>query len=100
MAELIALRLPDELGRELLRVSRMEGTDRSALVRELIGFGLAQKRLDRAVERYQTGKASAGKAAQEAGVSLWRWLELMEERGVEAQYSRRELQADLEAARR
>ncbi|MFH1199942.1 MAG: UPF0175 family protein [Candidatus Micrarchaeota archaeon] len=100
MAELIALRLSDELGRELVRLSRMEGTDRSALLRELIGLGLAEKRIDRAVGRYRQGRVSGGKAAEEAGVSLWRWLEILEERGVETQYSRRELQADLEAAKR
>ncbi len=100
MGELIAFRLSDDVGRELRRLSREAGSDRSALLRELIGLGLQEKRVETALQRYRQGRVSAGKASEEAGVSLWRWLEIMEERGVETQYGRRDLESDVDAAKK
>ncbi|MFH1106641.1 MAG: UPF0175 family protein [Candidatus Micrarchaeota archaeon] len=100
MGELIAFRLSDDVGKELRRLSREEGSDRSALLRELIDLGLQEKRVEKAVGRYRNARVSAGRAAQEAGVSLWRWLEILEERGVESHYGRRDLEADVVAAKR
>lgn len=94
---LIALRLPKRITSSLAELAEEEGKDRSALLRELIALGIAEKSVEKAVRFYSTGRVSAWKAASIAGVSLWEMIEILRRRGVEAQYGLKELEEDLEA---
>ncbi|HET7323923.1 MAG TPA: UPF0175 family protein, partial [Halococcus sp.] len=61
--------------------------------------GLRDWRAETAVGRYRDGELSLGRAAEFAGVSLWRFLDLLDERGVETNYTESDLASDLAAAR-
>jgi predicted HTH domain antitoxin len=91
------LRLPRETIKKLRELADKEGKDRSALIRELLEHGVKEKSLDQAVELYRIGQATAWKAAQLAGVSLWNFYKTLSEKGVLIQYSEHDLEEDLKA---
>ena len=79
---LVNLRLDREVLDELDRASADAGLDRSELVRRLLIDGLRQSRVQRALETYREGRASAEAAAESAGISLYEMLERIGEAGV------------------
>jgi predicted HTH domain antitoxin len=97
MGELISVRLPAETHEMLEKLAKEEAKDKSELVRELLALGIKEKRLERAIELYKKGKVTLWKAARIADVSLWRMIEIMREKKVEAQYGVKELEEDLKA---
>lgn len=97
LPETISLRLPSETLRKLGKIADKEGKDRSSLIRELLERGIEEKNLDNAIELYQKGRVTGWKAAQLAGVSLWNFYKVLEERGVLIQYSEHDLEEDLKA---
>ncbi|MEW6070000.1 MAG: UPF0175 family protein [Candidatus Thermoplasmatota archaeon] len=97
MAELISLRLSNELKRAVENLSKEEAKERSELIRELLIAGIKEKKLEKAIALYKNGKATLWKASRVAGISLWKMTEVLRERKVEAQYGVRELKEDLKA---
>jgi predicted HTH domain antitoxin len=97
MSETITLRLPPQTAKKLREIAKKEGKDRSTLIRELLENGVKEKSVEQAVELYRTGQATAWKAAQLAGVSLWAFYKILEENGVIIQYSEHDLEQDLKA---
>lgn len=95
----ISLRLSEDTLRKLDELSTREGKDRSTLIRELLEKGIKEKNLDNAVELYRRGEATGWRTAQSAGVSLWNFLRVLDERGVLLQYGERDLERDLSALR-
>jgi predicted HTH domain antitoxin len=96
-SETITLRLPPQTAKKLQEIAKKEGKDRSTLIRELLENGVKQKSIDQAVELYRTGQITAWKAAQLAGVSLWAFYRLLDEKGINIQYSEHDLEQDLKA---
>ncbi len=96
MSELISIRLSDDLDRKLKKLAEQEGEDRSTLIRELIAKGLEEKAIEDAILAYKKGKATMGKAASLAGISLWKMIEIFKERKIELNYSEEQLEEDLE----
>ena len=76
------LRLSDEELRRIDRVARQQGVDRSVLLRRAISGGLREILLSDAIGRYQRGGCSAWRAASDAGVGLWEFLDELRQRGV------------------
>lgn len=72
-----------------------ERKDRSALIRELLDSGIQEKDIEYAVELYRKGQATGWRAAQLAGISLWNFYKILDERGVLIQYSEHDLEEDL-----
>lgn len=99
MVDVISLRLSEDTLRRLDELGTREGKDRSTLIRELLEKGIRERDLDNAVELYERGEATAWKAAQSAGVSLWNFMRVLDERGVLLQYGERDLERDLAALR-
>ena len=97
VSETIALRLPPQTAKKLKEIAKKEGKDRSTLIRELLENGVKEKSLEQAVELYRTGQVTAWKAAQLAGVSLWAFYKILEQKGIIIQYSEHDLEQDLKA---
>ena len=76
------LRLSDEELRRIDRVARQQGVDRAVLLRRAISGGLREILLSDAIGRYQRGECSAWRAASDAGVGLWEFLDELRQRGV------------------
>jgi Uncharacterized small protein len=64
----------------LHEITKQEGSDLSKAVRDMVTRG----RILLAVERYKTGEASLGRAAELAGVPLVQMMTILTEFGVES----------------
>ncbi|MEM3388344.1 MAG: UPF0175 family protein [Thermoproteota archaeon] len=95
MSETISLRLPRKILRELNELATKEGKDRSKLIREILEQSIKAKNLEHAIELYRKGQATGWKAAQMAGISLWRFYKALTDKGVLIQYSEHDLEMDL-----
>jgi double-stranded uracil-DNA glycosylase len=73
--EQINLRLERELVAILERLASEESLDRATLMRKLLVEAIQRHQLDRAIQRYQEGDVSLGRASEEAGMSQWELLE-------------------------
>ncbi len=76
------LRLSDEELRKLDRLAKEQGVDRATLLRRAISGGLREILVSGALARYQRGECTAWRAASDAGVGLWEFLDEMRRRGV------------------
>lgn len=76
---------------EALRV--LEDVDRSTLIKEFIEDGLRR----RAVNLYQRGKLTAGRAAETLGISLREFLEILEREGVSVNWDSESIREYLKA---
>lgn len=95
----VTARVPEELYDALERIREAEQLDRSTAIKRLLERGIADWRLETAIERYQRGAVSLGKAAELAEVSSWRFLDALAERGIEVNYREADLEADIAAVR-
>ena len=91
----ITLRLPPQTAKKLQELAKKEGKDRSTLIREILENGVKQKSAEQATELYRTGQVTAWKAAQLAGISLWTFYGMLENKGLLIQYSEHDLDQDL-----
>jgi len=87
LSERISFVIPKPLKKSLRELQELTGEDQSSLLRKLVNMGLAEARMDIAVDRYVKDKASLEKSSNIAGVSLWRFLDELRRRNVALKYS-------------
>ena len=92
----ISTRVPDQLEAELEAYLEDEKLDRSTAVRKLLSEGLEEWRRERALDQLAAGTVTFGKAAELAGMSVWDFAQLAEERDI-TWVADDHLDADLEA---
>jgi predicted transcriptional regulator len=90
------VRLDDETLRRLDLLAEREGIDRATVIRRALERGMHQILLDRAAARYQRGECSAARAAEDAAVPLWEFLEFLHRRGIPFRTDEEHLEALLE----
>jgi predicted HTH domain antitoxin len=78
----ISARVPDELEAELEAYLEEENLDRSTAVRKLLIEGLEDWREERALRKLEAGEITFARAAELAGLSVWEFAALAEERDV------------------
>jgi predicted HTH domain antitoxin len=93
--KVITLRIPQDVLEKIDEIARRENKERSEVVREILKIGLKDKLVEDALKMYREGKVSMWKASKMAGVSLWEFIEILKDRGVEIQYRIRELEEDV-----
>ena len=93
--KVITLRIPQDVLEKIDEIARRENKERSEVVREILKIGLKDKLVGDALKMYREGKVSMWKASKMAGVSLWEFIEILKDRGVEIQYRIRELEEDV-----
>ena len=95
----VTARIPEELYEAIEQLRDEERLDRSTAVAQLLERGVEEWRIDNAIRRYRDGDVSLGRGAETAGVSLWRFLDILEDRRVEVNYTEADLGTDLAAVR-
>jgi len=83
----ISLSVPAELLRSLDELARIKKVRRSTLLLESLKQGARGVRIRFALEQYERGFMSVGKAAEVAEVSLAEFLSEMRKRGITPRYS-------------
>ncbi|WP_276279825.1 UPF0175 family protein [Halorussus caseinilyticus] len=95
----VTTRVSEDLYEKIERIQQEEQTDRSTAVKRLLERGVGDWQIETAVRRYREGTISLGRAAELADVSVWRFLDTLDERGVEMNYDESDLEADIAAVR-
>lgn len=95
----VTTRVPEDLYEAIESIREEEQTDRSTAVKRLLQRGVEDWRLEAAVQRYRDRQLSLGAAAEYAGLSIWRMLDVLEERNVEINYTEEDLEADIAAVK-
>lgn len=93
----VTSRVPDDLFEAIEEVQEDERIDRSTAVAQLLERGVKEWRIDTAVQRYRDKEISVGRAADIANLSLWRFLDVLDDRGIEVNYDREDLATDIAA---
>ena len=78
----VNIRLDDDLVDEIDRLADAEAIDRSEMARRLLGHGLADRWMRRALEEYRSGSVTAWRAAEIARVSLYEMLDRIHDEGI------------------
>lgn len=95
----VTARVPEDLYEAIEELRTEKRLDRSTAIARLLERGVEDWRIDTAVRRYRDGDVSLGRAAEIADCSLWRFLDVLDDRQVEANYTEADLEADLAAVR-
>ena len=96
MSERISLVIPKQMRKALRELQELTGEDQSSLIRKLLDKGLAEAKMDIAVDQYMKEKTSLGQSANIAGVSLWRFLDELRTRNIMLKYSVADAQLEIE----
>ena len=93
--QMVNIKLPSELVRELELIEHVEQSDRSTTVRRLLSKAIRQWKLKHYARLYGDGKLTLARAARDAGVSLWEMVDYARARSISAQYDLEDLRRDL-----
>ncbi|MEM2889659.1 MAG: UPF0175 family protein [Candidatus Bathyarchaeia archaeon] len=95
----LAVRIPEEIEKEIQIVVKQEGLDRATVVRNLLELGISEWRKQTALELLRDGKVTFAKAAEMAKLPLWDLANLLKQRNIEwVRFSREELEKEFEEA--
>lgn len=77
-----SIRLDKDDLRYLDEIAAKQAIDRTTLIKRAIKLGVQDILLEDALHRYQKGLCSAWKAASEAQISLWEFLDELKRRDI------------------
>jgi len=90
----VNIRLEDELLAKLQKLTVLERTDRTSLIRSLLRRGAEEVLAEKALVLYSKGDLSLEQAAGLAGVTPWEMISMMVERGINHAGTAEELRLD------
>jgi metal-responsive CopG/Arc/MetJ family transcriptional regulator len=98
MSELVSLgiRLDKKVIEELNRIADEEHEDRTTVIRKLIASAIEDYKKRRALRKYEQGKISISKAAEDTGLTIGEIEEYMVREGYRSKYSTQDLQREME----
>ncbi len=95
----LAVRVPEEIEKEIQEVVEREGLDKATVVRNLLELGISEWRKQTALELLRDGKVTFAKAAEMAKLSLWEFADLVKQRNIEwVRYSPEEIDKEFKEA--
>lgn len=96
MAETVSVRIDKEGLKEINEISKLEKKTKSNVLREVLGKGIKEKKLEIALEKFRDKEASIGKAARIAQMPLSQFMDVLVERNIDFHYGIKELEEDFE----
>jgi predicted HTH domain antitoxin len=95
----LAVRIPEEIEKEIQEVIEREGLDKATAVRTLLELGIGEWRKQTALELLRDGKVTFAKAAEIAKLSLWELADLVKQRNIEwVRYTPEEIEKEFKEA--
>ena len=79
----LAVRVPEEVEKEICEIVHQEKLDKATVVRNLLETGIAEWRKQTALGLLQKGKVTFNKAAEIAKLSLWEFADLAKQNNIE-----------------
>jgi len=96
--EAISIKLPEDIIRTIKVIEETEQIDKATAVRKLLAKAIEKWKEERAIQLYRDGKATLWRAAGMANLSLREMMKLVAEKGIEMQYTEKDLEEDINAA--
>ncbi len=98
MSELISLgiRLDKKMVKELNQIADEEHVDRTTVIRKLIAEAIQNYKKDMVLRKYEQGKISISKAAEDTGLTVGEIEEYMVKKGYISTYSTVDLEREME----
>ncbi len=103
--EAISIKLPEDIIRTIKEIEETEQMDKATAVRKLLAKAIEKWKKaiekwkeERAIQLYRDGKATLWRAAGMANLSLREMMKLVAEKGIEMQYTEKDLEEDINAA--
>ncbi len=94
--EQLNIRIPKKLARELEALAEVEHVAKIDMARQLLWEGIARRKQEVALKLYEQGQASKSRATEMAGLSLWEFTEVVEQRSSRWDYSLEEAKQELQ----
>jgi len=94
----VSIRLHEGFIKEAERLSRFEMVDTSAILRESLERGLADVRIEIAIELFSKGKVSVSEAADIANLGVGEMMDELVKRGVKQEINIDDIRGSLERA--
>ena len=98
MSKTLSTRVGRETEEELRSYMRAEKVDKATAMRRLLELGVQGWRRETAVQLLREGKATVWRAATVAGLPLWDFIQLLDERKVILPVKGRDVVDDVRAA--
>jgi predicted HTH domain antitoxin len=92
----VSARIQKSQAEEIERLASKRGTDKSAVIRELLATALQNKRIEEALNQVQAKKITVWKAAEIAGITYREMLELLKTHNIPFPLSEQELRREIE----
>jgi len=92
----VSARIQKSQAKEIQRLASTRGTDKSAIIRELLTTAIQNKRTEEALNQVQTKKITVWRAAEIAGVTYREMLELLKTHNIPFPLSEQELRREIE----
>lgn len=94
--DIVSTRLDKKEIREIERFAKEDDLDKSAFLKKLLHKSLREYKIEHAFKLYKEKKISLGKAAEMAGLSIWKMIDLMKDYSAYIHYDVEDLKQDLD----
>jgi len=92
----VSARIQKSQAEEIERLASKRGTDKSAIIRELLATAMQNKKIEDALNQVQAKRITVWKAAEIAGVTYREMLELLKSHNIPFPLSEQELRREIE----
>jgi len=92
----VSARIQKSQAEEIERLASKKGTDKSAVIRELLATALQNQKIEEALHQVQLKKITVWKAAEQARVTYREMLELLKTHNIPFPLSEQELRREIE----
>jgi len=92
----VSARIQKSQAEEIERLASKRGTDKSAIIRELLATAIQNKKIEDASNQVQAKKITVWKAAEIAGITYREMLELLKSHNIPFPLSEQELRREIE----
>lgn len=82
----VSISIPNDILRDVIELARQKKTSRSIILNESTRLGFREMAVRFALEEYQRGHISVGRAAEISGLGLAEFMEEMRKRGIAPRY--------------
>ena len=96
LGDKISIILPDDLKKEIDKLRDLIHEDQSSFIRKLLWKSVTHEKLEIALKEYLNDKISLGKAAENAGISIWEMLDELKSRNITLKYKISEAELEIE----
>ncbi len=96
LGDKISIILPDDLKEEIDKLRDLIHEDQSSFIRKLLWKSVTHEKLEIALKQYLSNKISLGRAAENAGISIWEMLDELKSRNIMLNYKISETELEIE----